>query len=161
VPKRKAVLPGPAPQTPLGKLREADLHHLLGYQLAQAAITTAAVFDQVARSKEDIRPVEFTLLNLIAENPNVSSARLAKALAVTKPNITMWVDRLESRGLVARSPSTTDKRSTDLDVTAAGAKLARRLRKNLLEGERVALHRLSEAEQVMLTELLHKVAGSR
>jgi DNA-binding MarR family transcriptional regulator len=151
----------PVPKTPAGKLNEASLHGLIGYQLAQAAITTTAVFDHLAGAADQVRPVEFTLLCLIAENPGVSSARLAKALAVTKPNITMWVDRLEARGLVARRPSQTDKRSTELKVTSAGQKLAKRVRLGLLEGEAMALHALSAAEKAMLIELLHRVASSR
>jgi DNA-binding MarR family transcriptional regulator len=151
----------PIPKTPAGKLSEASLHGLVGYQLAQAAITTTAVFEQRAHEAHDVRPVEFTLLCLIAENPDVSSARLAKALAVTKPNITMWVDRLEARGLVARRPSDTDKRSIELKVTRVGGKLVKTVRQGLLDGETLALRSLSAAEKAMLLELLHRVASSR
>ncbi len=148
------------PKTPAGKLSEASLHGLVGYQLAQAAITTTAVFEQLAREAHSVRPVEFTLLCLIAENPHVSSARLAKALAVTKPNITMWVDRLEARGLVARRPSATDKRLIELKVTRAGSKLAKTVRQALLDGETQALRTLSAAEKAILIELLHRVASA-
>jgi DNA-binding MarR family transcriptional regulator len=151
----------PIPKTPAGKLSEASLHGLVGYQLAQAAITTTAVFEHRAREEHDVRPVEFTLLCLIAENPHVSSARLAKALAVTKPNITMWVDRLEARGLVARRPSDTDKRLIELKVTRVGSELAKTVRQGLLEEETLALRNLSAAEKSMLIELLHRVASSR
>jgi DNA-binding MarR family transcriptional regulator len=149
------------PKTPAGRLNEASLHGLIGYQLAQAAITTTVVFDELARTTADVRPVEFTLLCLISENPKVSSARLAKALAVTKPNITMWIDRLEARGLVARRPSKTDKRATELKVTSAGSKLAKSVRQGLLAGEASALRTLSSAEKAILVELLHRVASSR
>ena len=147
--------------TPVGKLAASDLHKLFGYQLAQATITTTKVFLKEVGVPLDLRPVEFTLLTLIAENPGVSSAQLAKALAVTKPNITMWVDKLEARKLVQRSPSKTDKRSTDLRATTTGAKLAIQATDNLVRGEREAIQYLSAAERGMLIELLHKVARSR
>jgi DNA-binding MarR family transcriptional regulator len=150
-----------APKTPAGQLNEASLHGLLGYQLAQAAITTTAVFEALTQTKANIRPVEFTLLCLIIENPQVSSARLAKALAVTKPNITMWVDRLETRGLLARHESQSDKRATELRVTRTGKILAKRAQQALHEGEAAALWSLSSAEQAMLIELLHRVASCR
>jgi DNA-binding MarR family transcriptional regulator len=149
------------PKTPLGKLSEASLHGLVGYQLAQAAITTTAVFNRLTREENSVRPVEFTLLCLIAENPKVSSASLAKALAVTKPNITMWVDRLEARGWVARHPSLSDKRATELKITRAGNKLAKEVRLGLLEGEALAMRTLSSAEKSTLIELLHRVASCR
>ena len=148
-------------ETPAGKLALAQLHQILGYQLAQAAITTTGVFAQEVGQAFDIRPVEYTLLTLIAENPLVSSAKLAKALAVTKPNITVWVDKLEARKLVQRRPSTSDKRATELRVTPSGAKLAAQATIRLLAAEQAQLNRLSAAERAMLIELLHKVSISR
>ena len=150
-----------ADQTPAGQLTEARLHDLIGYQLAQARIATTAVFDREVGGPDGLRPVEYTLLSLIAENPEVSSARLAKALAVTKPNITMWVDRLEARKLLQRLPSPTDKRAVVLKLTAAGARLAGRATARLIQGERDSMSALSMAERAMLIELLHKVARSR
>ncbi len=137
------------------------MHELLGYQLAQAAISATAVFDQQVGRPDELRKVEFTLLTLIAENPNVSSARLAKALSVTKPNITMWMDRLTNSKLVERSPSLTDKRSVELKVTSAGSRLVKKATEKLIEGEKAMMHALSAAERAMLIELLHKVARSR
>lgn len=147
--------------TPAGRLDEARLHHVLGYQMAQATIVTSAVFMQHVGQPFELRPVEYTVLTLIVENPGGSLARLARALAVTAPNITMWVDKLEARGLVRRKPSATDRRSQVLQATAAGEALARQATQRILEAERAALTTLSPAEHAMLTELLHKVACAR
>lgn len=147
-------------ETPSGHMAEAGLKHLIGYQLAQATVATTVVFNAEVGAPHELRPVEYTVLQLIAENPGSSPVKLAKALAVTKPNITMWVDRLVSRGLVERSPSATDKRAQELRTTAAGAKLAAAATARLLAGERQALALLSEAERAILAELLHKVACS-
>jgi DNA-binding MarR family transcriptional regulator len=84
--------------------------------------------------------------------------RLAKALSVTKPNITMWVERLVARGLVQRTPSASDKRSHELRATAAGAALVGRATQSLVAGETAALAHLSPGERVMLAELLQKLA---
>ncbi|MGY4827303.1 MarR family winged helix-turn-helix transcriptional regulator [Sphaerotilaceae bacterium SBD11-9] len=148
-------------QTPLARLTEAGMHHVVGYQLAQAAITTTQVFVELVGEPFDLRPVEFTMLNLIHENPDVSARQLARALAVTPPNITVWIDRLEKRGLVKRERSRTDARAQHIRATAAGAALARKSLAGVLEGEREALGELSAAERAMLVELLHKVARSR
>jgi DNA-binding MarR family transcriptional regulator len=149
------------PQTPSGRLKERGLHPLLGYQLAQATITTSEVFQSCHAELDGLRPVEFTLLSLIAENAKVSSARLAKALAVTKPNITMWVDRLVERRWVQRKPSLLDKRSTELQMTPAGIKLVARATQAILQAELKSTASLSPAERAILIELLHKVASSR
>lgn len=150
-----------ADKTPAGQLTEARLHDLIGYQLAQAAIATTAVYNREVFGPDGLRPVEYTLLTLIAENPEVSSARLAKALVVTKPNITMWVDRLEARKLLQRRPSPSDKRAVLLKLTAAGSRMASSATRRLLKGERDAMAVLSAAERALLIELLHKVARSR
>jgi DNA-binding MarR family transcriptional regulator len=148
----------PADRTPSGRLAERGLHEVIGYQLAQATITTDAVFTREVGTPHGLRPVEYTLLQLITENEGCSSVRLAKALAVTKPNITMWVDRLVGRGLVERRPSEADRRAQELHATAEGRALAGSATRALRTAEGEVLARLSAAERAMLVELLHKVA---
>jgi DNA-binding MarR family transcriptional regulator len=80
---------------------------------------------------------------------------------VTPPNITVWIDRLEKRGLVKRERSSTDARAQHIRATMAGAALARKSVSRLLEGEGEVLTTLSAAERAMLVELLHKVARCR
>jgi DNA-binding MarR family transcriptional regulator len=147
--------------TPLGKLAEAELHQVIGYQLAQAAVTTAQVFMSRVGNEFELRPVEFTILTLIDQNPGVSAKHLAQALAVTPPNITMWMERLEQRGLVERERSTTDRRAQHIRATSRGSTLARKALKLLREGEQSVLVGLTAAERAILTELLHKVARCR
>lgn len=57
--------------TPFGRLAEAGMHRIIGYQLAQAAIATTQVFITQVGSPFDLRPVEFTILSLVDENPGV------------------------------------------------------------------------------------------
>lgn len=148
--------------TPVGWLDEARLHDVLGYQMAQAAIVTVAVFKTQVGQPYGLRPVEYTVLMLIAENPGGSLVRLARALAVTAPNITMWIDRLESRGLVRREQSERDRRSQLLHATTEGAALARLATQRILDAEREALaSHLTAGERAILLELLHKVACAR
>ncbi len=144
--------------TPAGHLRAAGLRDVLGYQLAQASVFANRVFMAEVGGPQDLRTVEYTVLQLICENPACSPVQLAKALSVTKPNITMWVDRLVGRGLVQRSPSQSDKRVQELRPTEAGAALARTATDRLHAGEAAALAELSPGERAILAELLHKVA---
>jgi DNA-binding MarR family transcriptional regulator len=148
-------------RTPQARLTEAALHGVVGYQLAQATIVTTQVFDGEVGSACALRPVEYTMLALIHANPDVTARQLARGLAVTPPNIAVWLDRLESRALVQRRRSAADARMQHIRVTAAGAALARESTRRLLEGEAAALATLSPAERAMLVELLHKVAMAR
>ena len=158
---RKAVH-SPNPLTPEAQLAEAELHHIAGYQLAQASIVTAQLFIEHVGKPFELRPVEFTVLKLIADNPGVSSRQLSRALAMTPPNITMWVDKLVERGFVTRERSATDGRAQHLTPTEAGQTLARESCQVLREAESDVLNTaLSPAEQAMLIELLHKLACCR
>jgi DNA-binding MarR family transcriptional regulator len=148
-------------QTPAGHLSEAGLQGILGYQLAQARLTTQAVYQATVGQPQALRPVEFTILALVDHNPDVTARQLARALAVAPPNLTTWLERLEQRGLVARVRSETDRRSQHVRATAAGTRLARETARQVIAAEALALESLSPAERALLLELLHKVAARR
>lgn len=157
---RKAAVPA-TDRTPSAQLAEGPVHPLVGYQLAQASIVTDQVFDEVVGARGTLRRVEFTILALVLANPGVSARQLARALAVTPPNVAVWLDRLEQRGLVDRTRSERDARVQHVRLTRAGAALAERSAQALAEAEAAALAGLSAAERAMLVELLHKVARLR
>lgn len=147
--------------TPVGRLVQPDLHQILGYQLAQATITATQVFVREVGERFELRPVEFTILTLIEENPGVSAKQLAQALAVTPPNITMWIERLEARRLIERERNPSDRRAQHIRTTAQGSKTARKAVQLLVEGERATMTGLTSGERAILIELLHKVARGR
>jgi DNA-binding MarR family transcriptional regulator len=157
---RKPAVPA-ADRTPLARLAEAGVHGIVGYQLAQATIVTDQVFDERLGRQGVLRRVEFTILALVQGNPDVTARQLARALAVTPPNIAIWIDKLESRGLIARTRSDSDARMQYIRLTSRGAELVERAVQLLIEGEQAALAALSAAERAMLIELLHKVALAR
>lgn len=147
--------------TPLGRLDEGSLHGILGYQLAQATIVTTAVYMQAAGTPLSLRPVEYTILQLVKDNSAITPGRLAKALGMTAPGITIWIDRLEQRELVKRERSETDRRAQNITATRKGRELVAQATKDVLIQERAALQSLSDGERTMLLELLQKVARLR
>ncbi|MDZ7813360.1 MAG: MarR family transcriptional regulator [Ideonella sp.] len=157
---RAHALP-PAERTPHAQLSESGLRSIVGYQLAQATIVADQVFDEQVGNPGGVRRVEFTLLALVRANPDVSARQLARALSVTPPNIAIWLDRLESRGLVARTRSERDARVQHVRLTDVGATWVEEATAKLLKAEQAALSVLSAAEHAMLVELLHKVALAR
>jgi len=147
--------------TPAGPLHEGALSTLLGYQLAQAGVTTTEVFESRVGQVHDLRPVEYTILMLVANNTQVSPTRLARALAFTLPNIKMWLDRMEAKGLVRRERSERDRRIQHVTLTEAGAALGALADALLHEGEREVLEDFSPGERLLLVELLHRIARAR
>src|SRR5512144_18661 len=70
-----------------------------------------------------LSPVQCHVLHLLEPGRPMSMSRLAEALSCDASNVTGLVDRLESRGLVRRHPSTGDRRVKVLDLTPAGLRL--------------------------------------
>lgn len=139
-------------------LDQTALGHVLGYQLARAAIQTRAAFHGAIGEPLQLRPVEFTILQLLRRNQRATQKQLARALAITAPGMTVLLDRLEARGLLRRERNAQDKRSvfvllTDVGDALAGASLQASM---TMEGE--LLRALSPAERMMLFELLDRVA---
>lgn len=153
--------PDPTDHTPQTRLTEGCVHPIVGYQLAQATVATTRVFAQCVGRPLKLRPVEFTILALLRDNPDATARQIARALAMTPPNIALWLEKLESRGFITRTRSQRDARMQHIRATPAGAALALKAASKLVEAERAALSALSAAEQAMLVELLHKIALAR
>ena len=92
----------------------------------------AAVFsDFIASLGElDLRPAQYSLLEVIDANPGLRQSDAAAALGIQKANFVALVQQLERRGLVQRRRSTADRRSYSLHLQPRGQRLleaARRL----------------------------------
>ena len=157
MPKTKSA----AEITPAARLEEGELYGIVGYQVAQASVTTLSVFARSAGVAHSLRTGEFTALMLVKSNPDVMPSQLAKALAVTAPNVTIWINELEQRGLVRRLSGTQDKRNQHLRVTAEGARLASKAVAAIVAAEQEAWPDLTAAERAMLVERLHKISRRR
>ncbi|GAP37797.1 MarR family transcriptional regulator [Piscinibacter sakaiensis] len=144
--------------TPRGGLGEGAIHRLLGYRLAQAAVVTTHAFEREVGEPLGLRPVEFTILQLVHENPHAGPSHLSKALDISRPGVKQWLDRLEARQLLRRAPHETDGRAHRLALTREGARLLATAVERLLQADEALLAGLSTGEQHLLIELLKKVA---
>ena len=147
-----------SPLTPAGELAERAVHRLIGYQVAQASVCTLAVFEREVGQPLGLKPAEYTLLALVRDNPGVSPSRLAQALALPAPTVTLFADRLQARGWLQRERSDVDRRAQQLRLSPEGEAACQDATHRLLAGERQALSALTEGERLLLAELLHKVA---
>jgi DNA-binding MarR family transcriptional regulator len=154
-PAAAAPLPAPGRET----LALGVLTDVLGYHVAQAAVTTYATFEQFIGQPFGLRKVEYSLLMLLLANGPLSPKRLGQALALSAPNLTLLLDRLQARELIRRERSATDGRSQNIVLTPAGQRMADDSAAAAEPMEAVLGDRLSRAERLMLIELLRKVAG--
>src|SRR5580704_7738342 len=76
----------------------------------------------------DLSPSQFNVLNQLYGQPKgCSQIELSRHLIMHRSNVTGLVDRLESRGLVQRQDSPTDRRAFNVLLTTQGRKLIRRI----------------------------------
>ena len=141
-----------------GAIDQSRLTHLVGYAASRASIALKKTFARHLGLLE-LKVVEFSILVLVASNPQVNQKQLGEALDVSAPNLAVTLDRMVERGWVKRVRSTRDRRATHIHLTPAGRELTQRAEKIAATMEDPALRMLSPAERALLIELLMKVAG--
>lgn len=140
------------------RLDESAILHILGYRLAQASIQMRDVFSEHIGEPLNLRTVEFTVLMLLLTNDDVTPSQVSRTLAMSAPNLTQLLDRLDERGLIARERNPRDRRALHIRLTRTGRALAKKAHEISLGMEQQTLQHLSDAERAMLLELLQRVA---
>ncbi len=139
-----------------GGLVQGGLADLLGYQLRKAQVAAYQNFAEVLES-QDISPGQVGVLLLVRANPGVNQTRIGNALGIDRSTLVAVIDRLEERGLIARTPSPKDRRSHALMLTAAGETYLETMLPRLREHERQIAAGLSDDERRTLIALLARV----
>jgi MarR family transcriptional regulator, lower aerobic nicotinate degradation pathway regulator len=89
--------------------------------LAQLTFAVQAALGRIAAA-HDLSIAAIRLLGILRDRrPAIND--LARLLQLDKSSVTGLVDRAEERGLVRRTPSTLDRRSVQVTITAAGQEL--------------------------------------
>jgi DNA-binding MarR family transcriptional regulator len=94
---------------------------------------------------------EVGVLATLSEGPR-RITQLAQTEALAQPTVTQLVDKLESRGLVARARSGDDARVVMVEVTSSGTEVFEEVRAEIRANMREALADLPDDE---LTDLVH------
>ena len=68
----------------------------------------------------DITTEQFTVLQFISQNEDVTSTQIAHAMGVGKSSITALVNRLVERGMIKRQRNENDRRIVYLNLTNEG-----------------------------------------
>ena len=145
-----------APSASAGELDTSYLETLLGYNARRAALAVIGVFLQ-RMEPFGLRPVDFSVLTLIAHNPGITSRQICTALDILPPNLVGMIKSLDKRGLIERRAHPTDRRAQGLHVSAAGKRLQREAQTTATQLERDVSQALSAEELQTLNHLLRKV----
>ncbi|WP_291013603.1 MarR family transcriptional regulator [Hydrogenophaga sp.] len=132
------------------------LESLLGYNARRTALAVIGVFLR-RMAPFELRPVDFSVLTLIAHNPGATSRQICAALDIQPPNLVGLIRQMEARGLVQRKPHPTDRRAQGLHLSAAGKRLQREAQAEATALEQDASSALCAEELKTLKGLLRKV----
>lgn len=118
---------------------------IIGYRLRRAQLRVFQRFLMVFEEL-NLRPVEYSVLVLIADNPGRKQTEIAEALGIKRANFVALVHEIEERGLVERRPAVDDKRANALHLTKAGKTFLTRARALHDEMEQALVGRLGGAK---------------
>ena len=137
-------------------VRTAPLQESIGYALRRAqGVVYSNLNDALARIS--LRPLEFTLLMMVAENPGASQSGVCDALGIQKANCVPTMSELERRGFIIRRKSTSDARSYELHITNKGKRILQRAGELQSSHEQKLIDRIGPEGREQLLRLLGKL----
>ena len=135
----------------------------LAGELRPAVFRLARHLRQARADAEELTPSQLSAMGVLLREGDLPIGELAAYEQVRAPSMTRLVDHLESRGLLRRTQSPTDKRASIVGLTEQGSELLEANRRRRNEWLAVRLEKLTEAERQTLDAaipILLKIAES-
>jgi len=137
-------------------VRTAPLQDLIGYALRRAqGVVYADLNDALARIS--LRPLQYTMLLMVAENPGTSQSGVCEALGMQKANCVPTMSELERRGFIIRRKSASDARSYEMHITNKGKRILQRAGEVQSTHEQRLIDRIGPEGRDQLLRLLGKL----
>lgn len=131
------------------------LDEILGYHLRRASVLSLASFARALG--DEIKPIPFTVLRVIEDQPGISAAEIGRQLSLQRANLAPLLAELETRGLIARRPDRADHRVHRLHTSPRGALALADWHARVLAEEDETLRALAPDERATLRALLVKI----
>lgn len=109
-----------------------SLDESIGYLLRKAGIQLAVSVDR-RLAEFDMTHAQFAICNRLAQSSPSTAADLAREFMIDTGAMTRMLDRLEEKGFVQRSRSSTDRRVVEVSLTDKGRQLAERMKEVAVE----------------------------
>jgi DNA-binding MarR family transcriptional regulator len=131
------------------------MHEMPGHLIRRAHQISGAVFS-AHLAGFDLTSVQYAAMDAIASQPGIDATRLSELIAFDKATLGGVLDRLEAKGLIARQPSSQDRRVKSVTLTGAGERLLESVGPRVVAAQAEMLQPLSQAEQGQFIALLKK-----
>ena len=151
-----------------GKLQSETRKRLPFESLEQeAALNVQKTADHLLATAGDmlkgvsLSPTQYNVLRILrGAGEALACGEIAERMITREPDMTRLLDRLEKRGLITRTRSTSDRRVVATSITQAGLELLGRLDEPVIALHKRQFGHLGEAKLRQLIELLETVRGS-
>ncbi|MCB1389788.1 MAG: winged helix-turn-helix transcriptional regulator [Rhodobacteraceae bacterium] len=132
------------------------LNDSIGFQLR---MTQTRAYDQFFRefAGTEVRPGEYTVLQVLEMNPGLRQGTVARTLNIKPAHMTKLVQRLVRAGHVKRTVPPEDRRSVRLSLTPGGQAHVRRHNEQFMSVHRAGRVGLTDDEMATLLSLLKKL----
>jgi DNA-binding MarR family transcriptional regulator len=127
-----------------------------GHLLRRAHQISTALFAEEC-NRFDLTPVQFAALFVLRAAGELDATRLAELIAFDRSTIGDVVERLESKGWIARTGSSDDKRVKLIRLTPDGMKLLRRVEPAVRRVQARLLKPFSSSETAALLTILKRL----
>lgn len=128
----------------------------LGSLLLQTVRAHAALAASLLAELELVAPQEVILLYL-QDHGRIPQTELVRFLGRDRSTVTATLQTMERAALIARTPSATDRRAMEVDLTEAGRALCPRIRAAWAELEGLTFGSLDQRQRDELTSALGAV----
>lgn len=136
-----------------------DLETLPGHYIRRLQQIAVSVFLQETEP-HGLTPVQYSALQGIANSPGIDQRTLARTIGFDTSTIASVIDRLESRVLVLRSASPTDKRVRLLTLTDEGREVLVAVVPSMLRAQVRMLEPLPKADRKEFMRMLRVLVST-
>ena len=140
-------------------LTNVDLQGLPGHSIRRLHQIAVAVFLRETQA-HGVTPVQYAALQTVGDTPGIDQRTLAANIGLDTSTIAGVLDRLEARGLLARSASPDDRRVRRLTLTPAGRALLKLLVPDMQRAQQRMLAPLPKAERAEFMRMLQVLVTS-
>lgn len=135
-----------------------DIHTMPGHLIRRLNQISMALFmERMSGAGLTLTPVQYAALCAVRDHPGIDQATVAGLVAYDRATLGKVVDRLESRGLVLRTTSSTDRRARELRITAEGIALIKAAQPHIDALQPDILAGLDQNEREIFVALLEKI----
>jgi DNA-binding MarR family transcriptional regulator len=158
MPHSPAAAADPDPLAGIRGIGAPALHAMPGHLIRRIHQQGIALYARHAEGFE-LTPVQYATLHAIGAWPDSDQVGIARAIACDKATVGTVLDRLQAKGLVARTSDSTDRRAWRLRLTPAGEELLARIEPRVAQVQRDLVAPLAPAEVRQLMALLNRLTG--